>query len=162
MIHFISLYPFTWRLYPFYYMSDAGSDSLYTYKDSPPLVDIHIYLDILFLFERAKLIRNTQKSIERGCQSGYFSLGLLWPVSLTLKGQCVIFSKSNHRFIGSNGLRIWNFKRFERRIRSQMSKIGCARAVRLRQRAFSPVFALSAIPIYNQVCNIKGQISARV
>ena len=23
-----------------------------------------------------------------------------------LKGQCVIFSKSNHRFIGSNGLRI--------------------------------------------------------
>ena len=79
-----------------------------------------------------------------------------------LKGQCVKFSKFNHRFNGSNGLRIWNFKKFDRRIRSQMSKIGCARAVRLRQRAFSPVFALSAIPIYTQVCNIKGQISARV
>ena len=77
------------------------------------------------------------------------------PLPSPLKGQCVKFSKFNHRFNGSNGLRIWNFKRFERRIRSQMSKIGCARAVRLRQRAFSPVFALSTIPIYTQVCNIK-------
>ena len=32
----------------------------------------------------------------------------------------------------------------------------------LTQHAFSPVFALSAIPIYTKVCNIKGQISARV
>ena len=53
-------------------------------------------------------------------------------------------------------------KKFDHRIRSQMSKIGCARAVRLRQCAFLPVFALSAIPIYTKVCNIKGQISARV
>ena len=42
------------------------------------------------------------------------------------------------------------------------SILGCVRAVRLRQRAFSPVFELSAIPIYTKVCNIKGQISARV
>ena len=41
-----------------------------------------------------------------------------------------------------------------------MSKIGYARAVRLRQRTFSLVFALSVIPIYTEVCNIKGQISA--
>ena len=31
----------------------------------------------------------------------------------------------------------------------------------MRERAFSPVFAQFAIPIYSQVCNIKGQISAR-
>ena len=37
-----------------------------------------------------------------------------------------------------------------------MSKIGCARTIRLRQRAFSPVFALSAIPIDTQVCLLQG------
>ena len=90
------------------------------------------------------------------------SMKLLFLSWTTLKGQCVKFSKFNHRFNGSNGLGIWNFKKIDRRIKSQMSKIGCARAVRLRQRAFSLVFALSAIPIHTQVCNIKGQISARV
>ena len=86
-----------------------------------------------------------------------------------LKGTVSKFSKFNPSPYGSYGLRIYSFNKricsfnkFHCRIRSQMSKIGCARAVRLRQRAYSPVFALSAIPIYTQVCNIKGQISARV
>ena len=34
--------------------------------------------------------------------------------------------------------------------------------VRLRGRTFSLVCEVSAIPMYSQVCNIKGQISARV
>ena len=79
---------------------------------------------------------------------------------MSLKGLFIKFPKFNPILYGSNGLRIWSFKKFHRRISPQMSIIGCARAVRLR--AFSPVFAQSAIPIYTQVCNIKGQISARV
>ena len=49
-----------------------------------------------------------------------------------LKGLYLKFSKFNPRLYGSYGLRIWSFKKIDRRIRSQISKIGCARAVRLR------------------------------
>ena len=50
-----------------------------------------------------------------------------------LKGLFIKFSKFNPRLYGSNGL-----------------------------GAFSSVFAQAAIPIYSQLCNIKGQILARV
>ena len=77
-------------------------------------------------------------------------------VHANLKGLFIKFSKFNPRLYGSNGFRIWSFKKFHRRIRSQMLKIGCAWAVRLHERAISLVFAQSAIPIYTQGRHIKG------